>query len=125
MSVRPATTVEYDAVTGILDAAALQTDPERTRVAIAANRALVAVEDGRVLGALVAVPEPVGVRIDAVAVRRRRRGQGLGTELVEAAGERHGRLVAEFDDAVRPFYEKVGFDCEPADGDGRCRGVRE
>jgi GNAT superfamily N-acetyltransferase len=86
----------------------------------AVNRAtlLVAVEEGRVLGALALV----GDRIDAVAVRMRRRGRGVGTALVEAATGRRELLHAEFDDAVAPFYESLGFSVE-AVGGGRCRGT--
>jgi len=39
-----------------------------------------------------------GEEILAVAVRRRRRDQGIGSALVEAAGDRREELVAEFDD---------------------------
>lgn len=125
MNVRPAAREEYDAVTAILDAAALQTDPDRTREAIAADRALVAVTAGRVLGVAVCVPaERGGVRIDAIAVRRRRQDQGIGTALVEAAAARYGRLVAEFDERVWPFYESLSFEREQIT-DGRYRGVRE
>lgn len=124
MEVRPATSREYDPLTALLDGAMLETDADRTRVAIADDRALVAVESGRLLGALVAVPEPVGVEIDAVAVRRRRRGQGIGTALLERARERYGRLRATFDAAVRPFYESLGFEIEQV-REGRYRGVWE
>lgn len=126
MEVRPATAEEYDALTGILDAAALQTDPERIREAIGDDRALVAVAEDRVLGAAVCVPAAgEGVRIDAIAVRRRRRGQGIGSALVEAMGERYGRVVAEFGEKARPFYESLCFEIEPTDEPGRFRGVRE
>ena len=60
-------------------------------------------------------------RIDAIAVRPRRRGQGIGTALVEAAAEAVGPLVAAFDDDLRPFYEQMGFEVELLEG-GRCRG---
>jgi hypothetical protein len=33
------------------------------------------------------------------------------------------RLVAEFDGRVRPFWESVGFDIQPADEPDRYRGV--
>jgi GNAT superfamily N-acetyltransferase len=56
-----------------------------------------------------------------VATRRRHRDRGVGSALIAAALERRGRLVAEFDPDVRPFYESVGFDVEPV-GDGRLRG---
>jgi len=70
-----------------------------------------------VLGALVLE----GREITGVAVRRRRRDQGIGRRLVEAAAARRGTLVAEFDAAVRPFYEALGFVVESV-GDGRFRG---
>lgn len=76
--------------------------------------------DGRVLGALALD----GDEIAAVAVRPGRRGRGIGPALTEAAAERRDRLVAEFDPRVRPFYEALGFEIEPAGGD-RYRGVRE
>jgi len=76
--------------------------------------------DGTVLGALVLD----GDRIDAVAVRRNRRGQGIGTALVEAAAARRERLVAEFDAGVRPFYECLGFAVESRTKTDRFRGVR-
>jgi GNAT superfamily N-acetyltransferase len=78
----------------------------------------VAAADGRIVGALVLDGEHVA----AVAVRPGRRGQGVGTALVEAAAARRDRLTADFDSGVRPFYESLGFDVERSDG--RCRGVR-
>jgi len=118
VTVREATQDEHPTVMGVLDAAMLETDAgsvlERTPEDV-----LVAVEGGHVLGALVLD----GDDVEAVAVRPRRRGQGIGTALVEAAAERRGRLAAEFDDDLRPFYEGLGFSVEGA-GDGRLRGVR-
>ena len=66
-----------------------------------------------------------GSKIDAVAVRRRRRGQGIGTALVEAASDRRGRVTAAFDADVRPFYEALGFAIQPLSESDRYRGVRE
>nr|WP_202932677.1 GNAT family N-acetyltransferase [Halorussus salinus] len=61
--------------------------------------------------------------IDAVAVRRARRGQGIGSALVRAAAERHARLTAEFDPGVRPFYDALDFSIAPVEGDSdRLRG---
>lgn len=80
---------------------------------------LVAVEGERVLGALALV----GQELEAVAVRPGRRGQGIGTALVEAAAERRPRLVAEFDSRVYAFYESLGFDVDPAEGTDRYRGI--
>jgi len=85
-----------------------------------------------VLGALVLVPADEARRdaanieaahIDAVAVRRARRGRGVGTALVRAAAERRGRLTAAFDPGVRPFYESLDFEISPVEGDSeRLRG---
>ncbi|MFC4552983.1 MULTISPECIES: GNAT family N-acetyltransferase [Halorussus] len=112
-----------------------------------------AAESGSVLGALVLVPlacaprergahangienaenavaeneaESDGARVDAVAVRRARRARGIGTALVEAALAREGRLVAEFDPRVAPFYESLNFDVLELDGESdRLRGTRD
>lgn len=71
---------------------------------------------GRPLGTLVRKPIDGGYEILAVAVRPSHRGRGIGRALVEAAAEREGRIVAEFDAAVRPFYESLGFAIRPVDG---------
>jgi GNAT superfamily N-acetyltransferase len=119
VTVREARPDERPAVLGVLDGAMLEVDPDR--VASDATTTLVAEREGRVLGALVLD----GEAITAVAVRRSRRGQGIGTALVEAAGEERGRLVAGFREGLRPFYESLGFEVEPTGEDGRVRGVRE
>ncbi len=134
VQVREATTEELPDVLNVLDGAALETDTGRLRGAIDSGDVLVAVtgEDSeRILGALV-LDQAV---ITAVAVRRRRRGQGIGTALVEAAARRRDRLVAEFDARVRPFWASLDFEITPVDptpataaggaGQGRLRGVRE
>lgn len=116
MDVRPARTDELSAVMTVLDAGLLETSAADVRAAVEAGHVLVAVDGGRVLGALVldADGPDDGVRIEAVAVRRARRGQGLGSALVRAAAARHGRLVAAFDAGVRPFWDALGFDVAPA-----------
>ncbi|MFB6232774.1 MAG: GNAT family N-acetyltransferase [Haloarculaceae archaeon] len=126
-TVREATVPELPDVLNVLDGSALATDAGRIRTAIDAGDVLVAVagepsdggRSGPVLGALVLE----GETITAVAVRRRRRDQGIGTALVEAAARRRERLVAAFDPGVRPFWASLGFDVEPA-GDGQSRGTR-
>jgi GNAT superfamily N-acetyltransferase len=122
MQVREATVGDLPDVMNVLDGAVLDADAATVRERIGAESVLVAVSDDgeRVLGALVLD----GSHIDAVAVRRRRRGQGIGTALVAAAADRRERLTAEFDADLRPFYEKLGFDIESADERGRLWGER-
>lgn len=113
--VRVARPDEEATVRSICNAAML----EMPESAVREGTVLVAVDGGRILGALVLD----GEEIEAVAVRPGRRGQGIGSALVEAAADRRNELTAGFDPGVRPFYEKLDFevDCE----EGRCRGVLE
>ncbi|MGB9930629.1 GNAT family N-acetyltransferase [Haloarcula amylolytica] len=125
MHVRTATADEVPAVMNVLDGAVLSIAVETVRAGAADGDTLVAVSDGdpgaeRVLGALVLD----GTHVEAVAVRRRRRGQGIGTALVEAALDRRDRITAEFDADVRPFYEALGFAIEALDEPDRFRGER-
>jgi GNAT superfamily N-acetyltransferase len=120
VDVRAATVSELPDVLNVIDSAALRIDVERLKRRVDDRDVLVAVVEGRVLGALVLA----GDRITAVAVRRGRRGQGIGTELVEAAADRRDRLVATFDADVRPFWEALGFELEALDEPGRTRGIR-
>lgn len=125
MEVRPASADELPAVMTVLDAGLLETDTGTVQAAIGADRVLVAVDGGRVLGALVLIPggSAEGTYVDAIAVRPRRRRQGIGSALVRAAAARHGRLVARFDGSVRPFWTSLGFEVEPADEPGRYVGM--
>lgn len=105
----------------MIDGANLELPPEALGSALDRDGALVALADGEqtVIGALVLD----GERIAAVAVRPGRRDQGIGTALVEAAADRRDRLVADFDPAVEPFWQSLGFEIERR-SDGRRRGVR-
>ena len=126
--VRPAAPDELVAVRNVLDGAALQVERSLPDV-IAEQAVLVAVSEREtVLGALVLS----GREITAVAVRPGRRGQGIGTRLVDAARTHdsplgdaarahNSPLVAEFDSTVADFWRAVGFRCEPLHGD-RLRG---
>lgn len=114
-------------VASVLDAAALETDIDELRRAIDRDEVLVAVTapsrddtPPTVLGAVVLD----GREIAAIAVRPGRRGQGIGSALVEAAREETDRLVAEFDPEVRPFWNALGFESSPIPDSDRLRGVR-
>ncbi|UWG49004.1 Acetyltransferase (GNAT) family [Halanaeroarchaeum sp. HSR-CO] len=112
MTVREATPGDLAAVMNVLDGANIAITADTVARRIEADMVLVAGDQRRPLGALVAIPRREGVHIEAIAVRRRRRDQGIGTALVEAAADRWGRLTATFDPPVRPFYESLSFDLE-------------
>lgn len=114
VAVRPATPDEYVTARSIVEGALLTLERGR----LARSSALVAVDGDRIVGALVLD----GCEIDAVAVRPGRRGQGVGTALVEAAADRRPSLSAGFDPSVRPFYIALGFEVRCSGG--RCRGRR-
>ncbi|GGL46606.1 GNAT family N-acetyltransferase [Halocalculus aciditolerans] len=120
LTVRAAAPDDALDVLRVLDAAMLETTAETVERRISEGTVFVAEADERVVGALVAVPRDVGGHVEAVAVRRRRRDQGVGSALVDAAHDRWTPLTAEFDPHVRPFYESLGFEVE-ANGD-RYRG---
>jgi len=116
VSVGPAREGERATALGIIDMAGLQVD--REAVMAGDREVLVAVADGRVLGALVLD----GEYIEAVAVRPGRQGRGIGSALVAGAWARRERLIAEFDANLRDFYANLGFDIESV-GESRYRGV--
>lgn len=120
MDVRTADIEDLPAVMAVLDGALLSVDIERVRAGIDRDDVLVVDAGGAILGTLVLD----GEEIVAVAVRRQRRDQGIGTTLVEAAADRRDRLVAEFDPRVRPFWESLGFEIEAVEDSDRYRGVR-
>jgi sulfur carrier protein ThiS len=119
--VRRARRDDHLAVVRLLDGAMLDVDAGRVRDRIEAETGAVLVatrgDVDRPVGALVRD----GDRVTAVVTRRRHRGRGVGSALVRVALGDRGRLVAEFDPGVRPFYESLGFTIEPV-GDGRLRG---
>ncbi|WP_254864609.1 GNAT family N-acetyltransferase [Halovivax gelatinilyticus] len=139
-SVRPATDDDALDVRRVLDAAVLAYDGLDAR--IEADGALVATtRETTIAGVILLDPEPstvvtgwdefrgplaefgAGAHIDAIAVRKARRGRGVGTRLVETALDREGWLTAHFAGSVRPFYEALGFEVRPL-ADERFAGVR-
>lgn len=119
--VREATVAELPTVMGVLEGAMLEVGEDDVRTVLdgtddTTDGVLVAVREDRVLGALVLE----GGEVTAIAVRPGRRGQGIGSELVDAAAARvDGALTASFDEDVRAFYETLGFDVEPAGSTAR------
>lgn len=120
MEIRPAAPEERPAVRGVVDAGLLELDAERLSTAIEHDEVLVAVsETGSVVGALVLAD----AEILAVAVRKGRQGQSIGTKLVEDAATRHETLSAEFHERVRPFWESLGFEITATGQANRYRGA--
>ena len=139
--IRPATPDDLVGVLRVLDAGLLETDADtvRDRIADADTPVLVADADGRVVGAVVLGERPAwvatafeaaesrdGGHVDAVAVGRSRRGQGLGTALLRAGCESvEGDLTADFAASVRPFYESLGWRVERVDAPASSGRSRE
>lgn len=121
MHIQEATPDDLPAVMTVFDSAMLETDVDTVREAIDRGDVLLAVRENRILGACFLV----GEEIVAVAVRQKRRDQGIATALVDAAAEERDRLVAEFDREVRPFWNSLGFEVEPLGGGDRYRAVLE
>lgn len=147
ISIRTATDAALLDVVRVLDAAMLETDAETLRNRIAAGNVLVGVagakpdvdgdeepdspteSDGTVVGVAVLEPRDGRIHLAAIAVRRERRGQGIGSALVEAAANRgrasgSARLTAAFDETLREFYEPLGFERRPDELEDRVFGVR-
>ncbi len=133
--IRESTPDDADDVVYLLDAAMLEFDRERVRRRVSEGDALVAVDgEGKVIGVCVlgvvdgdstesddsdptAGTDSGSTEIESIAVRRSRRGRGIGRALVEAAATRAaGSLVARFHERVRPFYAALGFEIR-RDGD--------
>ena len=124
VTVEPATPDDRLNVLRVLDASMLETDADALATRIAAGDVRVARSDrtAAVVGALVATrPASERLHVDAVAVRRERRGRGIGSALV-ASAIRRGRLdpyvervTAAFDASLAGFYTSLGFDFEPAE----------
>ena len=115
LTIRDATADDVVDVLRLVDAALLAIDHDAVVTAIDREDALVAVDDGTVVGALVLEPRQQGAHVEAIAVHRDRRGQGIGRQLVDAAAERNSRLTADFRPEVEPFWCSLGFRVERRD----------
>ena len=119
MDVREAGAGDLVGVMNVIDGALLAVDAATVRERISEEAVLVAEVEDRTVGALVLD----GSHVDAVAVRRARRGQGIGSALLSAASERRGTVTADFRPEVRPFYDALGFDVEATGREDRLRGT--
>lgn len=123
--IRTARAEESSAVRNVIDGGLLEIDTETLSDAVETGNVLVAVreddvEEETILGVLVLSD----AEIRAIAVRKRRQAQGIGTALVEVAARRQDSLHAEFHARVRPFWESLGFTVEPAEEAERFLGRR-
>lgn len=118
IAIEPATPDDRLDALRVLDAAMLETDAESVDTAITAGDALVArfARTDAVVGALVATrPEAGRLHVDAVAVRRARRGRGIGSALVAEAIRRAkgdsdvDAVTAAFVPRLEGFYADLGF----------------
>lgn len=121
--IRPATLDELSSVMSIIEMALLDVSLETVRARIEAENVLVAATAERILGACILTPRDEGVFVEAIAVRPNRRGQTIGSMLLDAAGETHSPLIVEFDASVRAFYAALDFTIERLSED-RYRGQR-
>lgn len=121
VSIRPAVPADLPAIMTVIDGSllAMEAATVQARINGTPERVLVADVESRIIGVLVLDRKD---EIEAIAVRRARRDQGVGTALVEGATERHGTLTAAFRQSVRPFYESLDF--EITENEKRCRAVR-
>lgn len=125
MDVRTATQEDVVDISNVLDGALLDVEMTTLRSAIDDRSVLLAVTseedtDERVVGVVVLVEN----EIVALAVRRRRRGQGIGTTLVQESAKSRDVLTAEFDERVRPFWGSLGFTITPIEDTDRFEAHR-
>ena len=132
ITIENATPTDRLDIVRVLDAAMLQTDISVLAERIAADAVICArfERTGAVVGAVVVRrPATDTAHIDALAVRRARRGRGIGSALVgqvvaaETANEAVSWVTAGFDPGVKPFYRACGFVIAAGD-DGRLVGRR-
>ena len=131
VSIEPATPADRLDIVRVLDAAMLQTDVSALAERIAADAVICArfERTGAVVGAVIVTrPATDTAHIDALAVRRARRGNGIGSALVAravaaASGDSAVRRVTVgFDDPLTSLYTDCGFDIAQDDGENRWVG---
>ena len=100
--VRSATTSDLSSIMNIIDGSMLQLDLKIVQSRISSEEVLVAESPTSILGILVST----GNTIETIAVRSKRRHQGIGSILVKTAAKKSNKpLVAEFDQTSLQFYQ--------------------
>ena len=117
VTVRVATEPDRVAVRRLVDGAALSLAEVSLPTRLVAGDVLLATQRKHPQGTLVATRDPQETHIVAVAVRRRRRGHGIGSALVEEAATRWAPLRATCAAAVVAFWRANGFQLTGVDGD--------
>ncbi len=119
VEIRPAVEADETAVRRVLNGANL-TVPETLGTP---SQAVFVAETQTLVGSLVASVREADCHVEAIAVTRNRRGQGIGSALLARLVAVTDRPVtARFRPALGPFYESAGFEVTTTDND-RLRGV--
>jgi len=106
ITIREATISDLPSLMNVIDASLLYVDIESVKSSISSNDVLVATSPTTILGVLISKQN----NIEAIAVRSRRRHQGIGSALVRSLAKKlDGPLIAEFDGPSLQFYQKLGF----------------
>ena len=117
-NIRSATIPDLPSIMNIIDGSMLQLDLNIVQSRISSKEVLVADSSETILGILVST----GNTIEVIAVRSKRRDQGIGSALVKTAAKNSNKpLIAEFDKESLQFYQKLGFSISPKT-DGRYLG---
>jgi peroxiredoxin/ribosomal protein S18 acetylase RimI-like enzyme len=109
VELRRGTNNDVVAAMRVLQGALLDVDGSTVRDAAPEGEILLAEDGDWVVGALVIRDG----HVEGVAVRRERRGEGIGSALVEAAvADEDGTVTADFRAGVRGFWKGIGFEVE-------------
>ena len=109
VELRRGTNDDVVAAMRVLQGALLDVDGSTVRDAAPDGELLLAETGDWVVGALVVRDG----HIEGIAVRRERRGEGIGSALVEAAvADENGTVTADFRAGVRQFWKELGFEVE-------------
>lgn len=120
--IRTATPSDRVAVRRLIDGANLAVSAIPRRLRDGTVLLAVPEPDAVPSGTIVLVPvDSTTATVEAIAVRRSRRNQGIGTALVEHALDRYQTLCVDCAPDVRPFWASLGFELTAGE-DGRYYG---